>query len=188
MFKGKFLVLGLEFCVFLCALKGIFYHQMEIKKEKQLRVFFQEKKEYGFTGAVQDEKGEKYLGVIVIPKIDLKAGFYDKDSKYNSVEYGIQCIANSKMPNENGNLILASHSGSSAISYFKNIHFLKKNDFIYIYYKGVRYIYTVQFIYEEEKNGSITLPLVQNQSILTLTTCQQDKQLILICEQMNTSI
>ena len=185
MLRNKLPLFALEICLFLCALKNIFYRQVAIEKEEQIENFFQEKKEYGLSDtsySYTKMDKENYVGVVEIPTIHVKAGFFSKESKFNSVEYGIEVIKSSKMPNEIGNLILASHSGTSSISYFRNIHQLEKGNIISIYYKGMKYMYRVSLIYEEKKDGSISLPRVKDKSLLTLTTCKGDKQLILVSE------
>ena len=49
----------------------------------------------------------KYLGVLEIPRISLKRGFYDVDSKYNDIQYNVSVVRGSTMPDvEKGNLIL----------------------------------------------------------------------------------
>ena len=52
-----------------------------------------------------------FLGVLEIPKINLKRGFLDINSKYNNVDYNITIINGSTYPDEvNNNLILAANS------------------------------------------------------------------------------
>ena len=60
-----------------------------------------------------------YIAVLEIPSINLKRGLVDPSSKYNNVNYNIQIIDKSSMPDVvNGNLVLASHNGASYISFF----------------------------------------------------------------------
>ena len=81
-----------------------------------------------------------YIAVLEIPSINLKRGLVDPSSKYNNVNYNIQILNSSTMPNvTNGNLILAGHNGASYISFFKNLHKLNINDKVYLYYNGVKY-------------------------------------------------
>lgn len=184
MSKGKYLLIGLEFCSFLCALKGIFQKQVESVRKERVEHFFQTKKEYDVMEEAYfiSESNQEYIGILEIPKIQLQVGFYEKENVYNSVEYGLEVIKSSRMPDETGNFILASHSGTSSISYFKNLHFIEKGDLVYIYYKNTKYTYQIDSIYEEEKDGSISLPRVESISLLTLTTCKEKKQLVLIAK------
>ena len=89
------------------------------------------------------------------------------------------------MPNiDKGNLILASHSGNSKISYFKNLNKLKINDDVIIYYQGNDYIYKVKNIYEIEKTGKAIILKNNEKKTLTLITCKHNtnKQIVIICE------
>ena len=62
------------------------------------------------------------------------------------------------MPNiENGNLILASHSGTSNISYFKNLYKMQEGNKIYIYYSGIKYVYVLNNIYDVNKTGEVEI-------------------------------
>ena len=124
----------------------------------------------------------KYSSVIEIPKINLKRGLFDIDSKYNSVNYGIEILKESTMPDkENSNLILAGHSGNSRISYFKNLNKLVIGDEIIIYYNNNLYTYRVSEIYEINKTGTINLT-DKNKSVITLITCRYNtnNQIIII--------
>lgn len=59
---------------------------------------------------------DKYFGVLEIPKIGLKRGFYNIDSKYNDIQYNVSLVHGSSMPDvANGNLILMAHSGDAYI-------------------------------------------------------------------------
>lgn len=131
-------------------------------------------------------KDIEYVAVIEIPSLSLKKGMYAINSKKNTVEYGIQILQGSTMPDTGyGNLLLAAHSGSSRISYFKKIHLLKRNDWIYIYYRGIKYIYQVSDIVYEEKDGTISIIKKEQKHFLTLTTCDmyhQNQQLVVISE------
>lgn len=40
----------------------------------------------------------EYIAVLKIPKIKLEKGLVDKKSKYNSIDYGIQILKESDMP------------------------------------------------------------------------------------------
>lgn len=126
-----------------------------------------------------------YIAVLKIPKIDLERGLVDVNSKYNNVNYNIEILKESSMPDvENGNLILASHSGNSKISYFKNLNKLVLNDEIIIVYKGKNYNYKVKNIYEIDKNGKATIIRNKDINTLTLITCKRNsnKQIVIISE------
>ena len=89
----------------------------------------------------------KYLGVLEIPKIGLKRGFYNIDSKYNNIQYNVTMVAGSTLPDVvGGNLILMAHSGDAYISYFAYLYRLKIGDNAYITYKDKEYKYQVKVV------------------------------------------
>ena len=117
----------------------------------------------------------KYLGVLRIPKIGLKRGFYGTDSKYNSIEYNVTLLKGSDLPDVvNGNLILIAHSGDAYISYFRYLYKLNKGDFAYVTYNGIEYKYKITNIYKARKTGVVTVKRNYNKTTLTLITCTKD--------------
>lgn len=124
-----------------------------------------------------DENYEYYIGKIEIPKINLTRGFYDKNSSLNNVNWNIKVLKESDYPNvNNGNLILAGHSGNYSNSYFANLYKLDKGDQAYIYYDNVKYIYEVVDIYNEDKDGNVKIKRNPNKTVLTLITCTKDDE------------
>lgn len=130
----------------------------------------------------------KYLGVLEIPKISLKRGFYGFDSKYNSIEYNVTVVGGSTMPDvENGNLILMAHSGDAYISYFAYLYRLNVGDMAYVTYGGVKYKYQIVNIYNIPKTGKATITRNMDRTCLTLITCTKDsdtEQTIYILERV----
>lgn len=128
----------------------------------------------------------KYLGVLEIPKVSLKRGFYNTDSKYNSIEYNVTLVHGSTMPTvSNGNLILMAHSGDAYISYFAYLYRLKIGDFAYITYQGNKYKYRITNIYDVPKNGKAVIYRNYDQTTLTLITCTKNddtRQTVYIAE------
>lgn len=136
------------------------------------------------------EKGNEelignYIGYLKIPKINLERGLVDKNSYLNYVDMNIQIIKESDMPDaEDGNLILAAHSGNSNVSYFKDLNKITYGDVVYVSYNNKLYTYQVSNYYVVEKTGMVDIvrnPLV---TTLTLITCVENtnKQLVVICE------
>lgn len=121
---------------------------------------------------VVKERVVKYIGILEIPKINLKKGIVDKNSSDNNVNKNIYMIKETTLPDEqiNSHIILVAHSGNSYISYFKNLKKLDMKDTIYFYYKEVKYIYEVSNKYEIEKTGTTELKQT-NISNITLITC-----------------
>lgn len=117
----------------------------------------------------------KYLGVLEIPKIGLKRGFYNIGSRYNSIEYNVTMVQGSTLPDVvNGNLILMAHSGWAAISYFEYLYNLKLGDYAYVTYNGTKYAYKLVNIYDVEKNGKVKIVRSYNKTTLTLITCTRN--------------
>ena len=117
----------------------------------------------------------KYLGVLEIPRIGLKRGFYNTDSKYNNIQYNVTMLGGSNLPDvENGNLILMAHSGDAYISYFAYLWMLGIGDHAYVTYNGRKYDYQIVNIYNVEKNGVAVIHRNKERTTLTLITCTKD--------------
>jgi len=117
----------------------------------------------------------KYLGVLEIPKIGLKRGFYNVGSKYNNIQYNVTMVEGSTLPDvPNGNLILMAHSGDAYISYFAYLYRLNVGDYAYITYGGNRYQYQIVNIYEVEKNGIVKIVRNYDKTSLTMITCTKN--------------
>ena len=128
---------------------------------------------------------EEYLGILEIKKIKLKKGFYKLNSNLNNVDKNIMIVSSSDMPNvNNGNLILASHSGNSSVSYFRYLDKLDMEDIASIYYLGKKYDYKLINYYDVNKNGSVQIIRNNDINTLTLITCKKntDKQTVFIFE------
>jgi LPXTG-site transpeptidase (sortase) family protein len=116
-----------------------------------------------------------YIGYLKIEKIGLYKGFVDKNSSLNNVDYNMQIINPSDYPDvDKGNFIIAAHSGNSSIAYFKNLYKLSVGDQVDIYYNSVDYVYTIDDIYTQPKNGSVSIYRDVNVSTLTLITCTKN--------------
>lgn len=116
-----------------------------------------------------------YMAFLEIPKINLKQGILSKNSYYNNVNYHVEVLNISDLPDKvNGNFILAGHSGTSNIAYFRNLYKLENDDLAYILYNNKKYSYKVVNIYKQEKKGSLTIYRDLNKSTLTLITCTKD--------------
>lgn len=135
------------------------------------------------------EEKISYIGYLSIPKIDLKKGFTSKDSKYNTVSRNIEILKSSDYPDKDlGNVILASHSGNSSISYFNKLYLLNIGDLAYIEYNNIIYTYKITNIYTVEKNGKVEIKRNKNVSVLTLITCTKSDnttQTVYISELIN---
>lgn len=131
---------------------------------------------------------EPFLGVIEIPKIKLKRGFYNINSSKNTVKKNVEIIKESTMPNvKSGNLILAAHCGNSRVAFFKDLPKLENGDEAIIYYEGKKYIYELKSRYEIPKTGKANIRRNLNKTTLTLITCKHlhKKQIVFIFELKN---
>lgn len=135
----------------------------------------------------EEKKEEKinYIAVLKIPKIKLVRGLVDRNSYLNNIKYNVEILKDSSMPDEdNGNVILAAHSGNARISYFRNLDKLKLGDEISIEYKSKTYEYKIVDIYLIDKTGTAEIIRNKDKSTLTLITCKHNtnKQIIVIAE------
>ena len=155
-----------------------FYIKEEQKVDKVDKTTSEEVKEVSKPKVKYD-----YIAVLKIPKINLEKGLVAKDSKYNSINYGVEILKESDSPDViNGNVILAAHSGTANISYFRNLDKINVGDEAIIYYQGKTYKYVFSKIYDIEKTGKAVIKRDNNTSTLTLVTCRHNtnKQIVLI--------
>jgi len=134
---------------------------------------------------VEKIEKEPYLAVLKIDKIKLEKGIYNINSKNNNVNKNIQLLKESDMPDkENGNVIIAGHSGNSYMAYFKNLVKLNDGDEAKIFYNGKTYIYKLTKSYEVDKTGKVALAKNKDRQTLTLITCMHNtnKQIVFVFE------
>lgn len=129
---------------------------------------------------------DKYLGVLEIPRISLKRGFYGTDSPYNNIEQNVTLVKGSTMPNvDKGNLILMAHSGDAYISFFAYLYKLNVGNDVYVTYNKVKYHYKIVNIYNVDKDGTVSIFRNYDRTTLTLITCTKDdanRQTVYIAE------
>lgn len=171
-----FFLLGTSFLIF------NYYKQEKqnnIEQEK-IEEFFEIEEQEDVKEEIKDDEEtsnntvqeENYIGILEIPKINLKKGLVDKNSPSNNVNKNIYILKETTLPDEriNSHIILASHSGNSYISYFKNLKKLDMKDKVYFYYKNVKYTYEISNKYEIDKTGTTELKIT-NKSDITFITC-----------------
>lgn len=113
-----------------------------------------------------------FIGYLEISKINLKRGFTAINSKFNNVNRNIYVVPSSTFPDTiNNNLILASHSGNGAVSFFKNLYQLELEDEAIITYQNKTYKYKIKKIYTDSKDGSVIIKRDKFKNSLTLITC-----------------
>ena len=120
---------------------------------------------------------ENYIGVLEIPKIDLRKGLYDINSRYNTVSRNVMILSPSDYPDvDKGNFILAAHSGNGYLSFFRNLYKLSIGDYAYVYYNNVKYSYEIVNIYYEQKTGKIAIRKPTGKTTLMMITCTKNDE------------
>lgn len=198
-FKSQFLVIGsLSILVGISIIGYHIYSDYRLKniEDDNIQEFFNEEQneetiqEEVFVEVENkkvDETNYDYIAVLEIPKINLKRGL-SQDKYYNNVNRNVEILKGSTMPNiSKGNFILAGHSGSGRVAYFRNLNKLTIGDISYIYYGGIKYTYKVNNIYDIEKTGTATITRDLNKTTLTMITCRHNtnKQIVIISELIN---
>ena len=120
---------------------------------------------------------KEFIGYLEIKKINLNQGLVSKNSYYNKLYYNIQMLGPSDYPDKDkGNVILAAHSGTGYISFFKHLYKLSKGDEAKITYKGYVYTYKIVNIYNVPKVGKVKVNRNFSKSCLTLITCTHNSK------------
>ena len=160
-------------------------------EEKSMELFYEnqnnneEIKEENTEEKEEERKSNvvNYIAILEISKLNLKKGLVDLNNRLNNINYNIEILKGSDMPDIiNGHFILASHSGNSNVSYFRNLNKLEISDEIKVYYNKKEYFYKVEEIYDIKKIGKAMLRRKQNKSNISLITCipKTDKQLVVL--------
>ena len=169
MLKKGFTIIFSLFIIFsLLSLEKIEDKELSMQNEELVSNYFQNK-----DSKNTDTFEEAYLGILEIKSINLKRGFYNYSSKLNNVNKNITIISKECTPNNNCDFILASHSGTSNISFFKNLDKLSLKDKATIYYNKNIYNYELVKINHITKNGTLSI-ISSNEKRLILTTCNKE--------------
>ena len=138
-------------------------------------------KEYNFSYEIN------YIGYLNIPKINFNKGFTSIEDSFNTVSKNIEILSSSDYPDkDNGNVIIAGHSGNSSVSFFNKLYLLEIGDLAYIKYNNKNYTYQISYIYKVDKTGKVEVKRDKNKKTLTLITCTKNdntKQTIYILER-----
>jgi len=192
--KNKSWLFVIGSLIFLCGASLVFYDyysnkKIESQEELAIEEFYEEETIIDSTPEPQETKEVEeqinYIAILKIPKINLERGLVDPNSYLNNVKYNLQWIEGSSMPDQvNGNVIIAGHSGSARVSYFRKLDQLVIGDSVSLDYKNKTYKYKVVDIYDIEKTGTAEIIKNKNTTTLTLITCRHNsnKQIIIICE------
>lgn len=114
-----------------------------------------------------NEEIETYYGYLIIPKINMKLGFFNVDNKLNDVSKNIELIETGI----SNTYLIAAHSGSGKIAYFNDLRYLKIGDEMYLKFKDKTNYYIIANIRNEIKDGTISIE--NKEDYLILTTCDQ---------------
>lgn len=195
--KSWFIITGFLLFIMGGALIGYKLYQnynLDTLEKDAIKEFYkeEEKIENDTTDEPQEVKKEvksnnkiNYIALLKIPKINLERGLVDRNSYLNNINYNVETLKDSSMPDEyHGNVMLAAHSGNARISYFRNLYKLSLNDEIFIIYNGKTYTYKVVNVYDIEKTGTAQIIRNKNTNIITLVTCRHNtnNQIIVIGE------
>lgn len=119
----------------------------------------------------------QYIGVLSIPKINLKRGFYSKQSSLNTLSKNIYYLKESiPLEEKNSMIILAAHRGSSKIAFFNDLEHLSIGDELFLSYQTKNYTYILKEIYDELKDGHLNIYRDDTKDSLILITCNKYKK------------
>lgn len=125
----------------------------------------------------ENKTEDQYIGILSIPKINLKRGFYSKESKLNTLNKNIYYLKESiPLEEKNSMIILAAHRGRSAIAFFNDLEKLTQGDEIYLDYQNNKYTYILTEIYDELKDGRLNIYRDDTKDSLILITCNKYKK------------
>lgn len=186
--KSHISLIIMMFSVALLGSYHIYYSSLD-KKEDELISRYIENTEYqdNIIPLISNIE-EEYFGILEIPIINLKEGFYAKNSKNNNINKSVTLLPSSIMPDkENSIVYLAAHSGNGHLAYFKDLNKLSVNDIVYLNYNGSVFHYIVTDIYESPKNGNIIVNRNIHDDYLVLTTCSSNKnmQIVVVSKLFN---
>ena len=118
-------------------------------------------------------------GEIIIDKINLNEELFPINSNENTIERHVSILKNSTKEL----MIILAHSGTGPLAYFQELDKLEINDEIILIIENKKSIYKVKDIWEEKKNGYISINK-ERKNQLILTTCSPNKegyQLVINC-------
>lgn len=183
-----------------CIAIAIFIVGMTLWPAIQLELGYTAKKITAPKSAeIPQEPIDKEFGIIV-PKINANAKIIPNVDPFNSVEYqkaltrGVAHAKGSAFPGEGKNTFLFSHS---SVNFFEALRYnsvfyllskMERGDPIDIYYRNIRYTYTVADVRTVPSSAVQYLFTVPQTETLTLMTCWPPgttyKRLIVIAERL----
>lgn len=171
-------------------MNNILYDQEQVLSTEVETEFVEEKNEEPEPVVKQAVNNNLYIGTLEIPKLNFKRGFLNNGDEANNVDKNLFTVNSSTMPDqENNNLIIAAHSGTGPIAFFKDLYKLSLDDEAVVTYKNKKYYYQITNIYNVPKTGVVRISRDTSKNVLTLITCTfQDKtsQTVYILELVKT--
>ena len=163
-------------CLFIIVGVFIFSYKMIDKRNKieveNNKISYSLNKQINYRYLDMDDL---YEMVLVIPKINLKKGIYDKNNKKNNISINVAINKESNYPSDvNSSVILMAHSGSGNNAFFNKLSDLDNDSLIELYYNHKKYIYKFEYSYCVLKNEKISISKEKNRKALFLITCSQE--------------
>lgn len=111
---------------------------------------------------------------LEIERLNLIRPVFPLDHVKNNVDENVTLLAGS-VPSDAGYeiLLLAAHSGDDIVAYFNELNQLQIGDILKIHTNDSTFIYLINEIWEEDRNGFIHVKKYLNKQLI-LTTCSTD--------------
>ena len=180
------IIIMLSLALFCCY--HIYYYFLDQGSNELVEAYYERKIEpERIVTKIDRKEKEEYLGILKIPKINLKEGFYQINSKNNNISKSVTILKESVLTIGNGSIIyLIAHSGTGYLAFFKDLNKLNINDMLYLDINNNSYQYVINDIYEVEKNGKIMVNHNIHEDYLVLSTCgENNKQLVITSKLIN---
>ena len=133
---------------------------------------------------------EKELMTLYIDKINVDNKIYSKESILNDIDINVIILKESDYPDmEDGTVLLGGHSGIGEKAYFQRMNEMNIGDIIRIDYKEKEYVYKIDNISKDNKDGKIRINYGDKGKRLIIYTCcpgDKDSYLVLSANQMFT--
>lgn len=169
------IVIGVHFAI-TKYLQNNYYQEDQEDVQKFMEEYEENKNDLYLDETLEEKEPTKkpsynqdLIGVLEIPQIKQKIGFYKPTSSKNTVDYGIEILSPSNMPDEKGQLIIAGHSGTGKLAYFEKLNKLAFGDIINIYYKNKKYSYVLTYKDTQEKDGELSIHHTETYPLVLIT-------------------
>lgn len=158
-----------------------FYKEISYKNNHKFNLESYSKQYNNDGNKVIKETKINYYMILEIPEINLKQGIFNINDKRNQIDKNVTILNIDIFNNKINSLVLVSHSGNASNAYFKNLHKLKLNNEVIIYYNDRKYIYKVNKIYSNTKNSTFSINKNHKDKLILITCLNRKEYLILEC-------